>query len=108
MFNVMIMTYICSMQLIYKLLFLTGLVAVLVFLIRRMAKAGVRSIERWEERQKIKANPYILYHKRKMQNDSNYDQYMDWLEKEGHGAPIKKVISPEDAEADEKIKRLIL
>lgn len=37
-----------------------------------------------------------------------YEEYEDWMKSNGHGVPIPKIQSPEDIEAEKKIKRLTL
>lgn len=59
------------------------------------------------EKKKTDNNPYIIYHKTKMQNDKNYEEYLDWLEKHGDGVPVDKVLTPEDKKASKKIKKLL-
>lgn len=51
-------------------------------------------------------NPYIQYHKMKNQNDDDYQDYLEWLKKEGRGVPVEKMKSPEDVRAENKIKKL--
>ena len=52
-------------------------------------------------------NPYIEYHKAKMVNDENYEDYLEWMKnKEVFGTPLQKVEAPEDLEADSKVKKL--
>lgn len=53
-----------------------------------------------------KNNPYINYHKSKMNNDEHYQDYLYWLEKKGNGVPVDKMVSPEDKKAERKIKDL--
>lgn len=55
----------------------------------------------------ISKNPYINYHKMKDKNESDYEAYLEWLEKNGSGAPVEKIKSPEDVRADNKIKKLL-
>lgn len=64
-------------------------------------------MNQYETNQAKEKNPYIQYHKFKNQNDQNYDDYLKWLEKEGHGVPINKVVSKEDAIADKKINKML-
>lgn len=54
-----------------------------------------------------KDNPYINYHKSKMQNDANYDEYLEWSVKNGYGVPVEKQLSLEDRNAEKKIKSLL-
>ena len=51
-------------------------------------------------------NPYIDYHKSKMKNDKDYDEYLKWLDKNGNGVPVEKQLTPEDKKAENKIKKL--
>lgn len=52
-----------------------------------------------------KPNPYIQMHEIKDLNDTNYDDYLKWLDKKGHGVPIPKINTPEDKVAEKKINR---
>lgn len=54
----------------------------------------------------ISKNPYISYHKMKDRNENDYEAYLEWLEKNGSGAPIEKMKSPEDVRAESKIRKL--
>ena len=51
-------------------------------------------------------NPYIDYHKSKMKNDKDYDEYLKWLDKNGNGVPVEKQLTLEDKKAENKIKKL--
>lgn len=62
---------------------------------------------RWVSPKKPKLeNPYVKAHLIKLHNDKMYDEYQDWMAKHGSGVPIPKVTTPEDVEAEKKIKRL--
>lgn len=41
-----------------------------------------------------------------MENDKNYDEYIEWLDENGNGVPVDKVKSPEDVKAEKKINQL--
>lgn len=58
-------------------------------------------------RNKIKedANPYIAEQKARMWNNRKYDEYEKWMRTKGDGLPIEKVISQEEKEIIEKIKK---
>lgn len=61
----------------------------------------------WPKKKKEKENnPYIEAHKLKVQNDKNYEEYIDWLDKNGGGVPFAKVETKEDKEASQTIKNL--
>ncbi|WP_228853248.1 hypothetical protein [Aegicerativicinus sediminis] len=52
-------------------------------------------------------NPYIQMHQIKDTNDKNYDEYLNWLDKKGHGVPIPKFETPEDKKAKDKINKYL-
>jgi hypothetical protein len=50
-------------------------------------------------------NPYIKLHKRKWQNERDYESYLKWLDKSGGDGPIDKIQSQKDAEISKEIER---
>jgi len=78
----------------------------IAFVIMHVARFLLKSMKAMEDRSSITNNPYINYHKLKDKNDANYDQYLNWLEKNGSGVPVEQVKAPEDVIAENKIKRL--
>lgn len=62
----------------------------------------------WPKKKTLQeVNPYIEAHKLKVKNDENYDEYIDWLDKNGGGIPFSKIQTKEDIEAEKKINNLI-
>lgn len=53
------------------------------------------------------SNPYIKTQLLINQNNKNYDEYLKWMGKNGGGVPIEKVMTKEEFEAEQKLKRLI-
>lgn len=90
-----------------KLLAILLLLFLSVVAAQFIAKSLLKSIAKFEDRQRLKNNPYIQYHKAKMKNDNDYDDYLLWLEKEGEGVPVGKMIAPEDQVAENKLKKLL-
>lgn len=90
---------------VYILIFI-GIAMALGFLIMSTARFVLRVF--YKEKPKVKSsNPYIDYHKVKMINDKNYEDYLEWLQKSGEGVPIEKIEAPEDIEANKKINNLL-
>lgn len=89
-------------------LFIVAFIAVVAIFIQKIAKQLLMAFFTEKKRKAFREeNPYIRYHKFKNRNDENYDEYLEWLEKEGHGVPIDKVKMPEDVRAENKIKKLL-
>lgn len=94
------------MQIVYFLIVFVVVVAIMAFVIQRIAKAGLRGIERIEKRQTENNNPYIRHQKVKDANDELYEQYLEWMLKNSEGVPVDKVKFKEDEIANKKIKKL--
>lgn len=77
-----------------------------VFGIWAAAKFLLFVISYSERNSKPSKNPYIEYHELKNKNDDDYQDYLEWLKKEGRGVPVEKMKSPEDVRAENKIKKL--
>lgn len=60
-------------------------------------------------RNKIKenSNPYIIEQKARMYNDQQYEDYLKWMRKKGEGMIIEKVMTKDEFEANEKIKKYL-
>lgn len=60
-------------------------------------------------RNKIKenSNPYIAEQKARMWNDQQYEDYLKWMRTKGEGMVIEKVLTKDEFEADEKIKKYL-
>lgn len=43
-----------------------------------------------------KTNPYIESHRAKFKNDDDYEEYLNWLSKQGGDIPINKKMSAEE------------
>lgn len=52
-------------------------------------------------------NPYIAEQKARMWNNKKYEEYEKWMRKKGEGIPIEKVITQDEHEAIEKIKKYL-
>jgi hypothetical protein len=52
-------------------------------------------------------NPYIEAQKTIMDNDKNYDEYLDWLKVNGSGVPIDKIKHSKEIEIENEYKKLI-
>lgn len=74
------------------------------YVIQQVAKFVLR---KFYNQKPIDNNPYINYHKTKMINDDNYEDYLEWLKnKDVYGSPVEKFEAPEDVEASKKVKIL--
>lgn len=60
-------------------------------------------------RKKLKedSNPYIKAQKLINANHKNYDDYLIWMQNNGGGIPLDKVMTREEFEGDAEIKKLI-
>jgi hypothetical protein len=60
-------------------------------------------------RNKIKenANPYIIEQKARMWNDQQYEDYLKWMRTKGEGMTIEKIMTKDEFEANEKIKKYL-
>lgn len=100
-----VMSYICGMELIYTILFFVALVAVFSFGIRKLAQHYLLKMKQRNEGKTN--NTYILRHLAKVKNDMDYEEYIEWMDKNNiSSAPIKKAVTPEDATAKNKINEL--
>lgn len=54
-----------------------------------------------EKKKKSLENPYIDFHKRKIKNDTDYEKYLKWCEKELK-IPMDKQVFIKEVEANEK------
>lgn len=52
-------------------------------------------------------NPYIVEQKARMWNDRMYEEYEKWMRKKGDGIPIEKIVTRDEHEAIEKIKKYL-
>lgn len=50
-------------------------------------------------------NPYIKYHKRKWQNEKDYDNYIKWLDKQGGDLPLREVKMHDDTEVLNEVSK---
>ena len=88
------------------LVYIAVLILFFAVVIQQIAKFVLRKF--YIEKPKEKINPYIEYHKAKMANDDNYDEYLEWTKnKEVYGAPVEKIEAVEEIESSKKVKRLI-
>lgn len=51
-------------------------------------------------------NPYIRAHKKKWRTQKDYEDYIDWLNKNGGDLPIKEVKFKEDMEVLNSINKI--
>lgn len=60
-------------------------------------------------RNKIKenSNPYIIEQKARMWNDQQYEDYLKWMRTKGEGMIIEKVLTQDEFEAEQKIKKYL-
>lgn len=49
-------------------------------------------------------NPYIEEHKMRMFNDMMYEDYIKWMDKNGHGLPVDKIKTPEEIRFEQEMK----
>jgi hypothetical protein len=88
------------------LIYITLLILFFAIVIRQIAKFVL--LKFYSEKPKEKLNPYIEYHKMKMVNDDNYEEYLEWTKnKEVYGTPLEKVEAPDEKEASVKVRQLI-
>lgn len=52
-----------------------------------------------------KENPYIKVHRRKWQNESDYMEYLKWLDKEGGDCPLPEIKLKSDLEVLEQVNK---
>lgn len=52
-------------------------------------------------------NPYIEAQKTIMDNDKNYEEYIEWMSKNGSGVPIEKIKHKEEVEAEKKLNKTL-
>ena len=93
----MIFSYICRMVLIFTVGILFLILAVwlwikLVFMIFR-------------KRIKKETNPYIEAQKIINQNDKDYEEYIQWMQKNNGQIPLDKIRTAEEIRADNQLKR---
>lgn len=61
----------------------------------------------FRNRIKEERNPYIREQKARMWNNQKYEEYEKWMRTKGDGIPLEKVITKEEHEAIEKIKKYL-
>lgn len=49
-------------------------------------------------------NPYIKAHKLRQANDKWYEDYINWMDKNGAGMPMDKVKTPEEIRFEQEMK----
>ena len=77
-------------------------VAVLAFVIQRLAKLLLGKMNAFEVKQKENNNPYIRAHQLfKIDNDAEYSRYLSWCYKHGQ-IPMDKQVFLKDVDAREK------
>lgn len=97
------------LYILLPLLIVGAVFTVSYFGIRYFAKSALSRMQANEVKRNTGKtnNPYILKHLAKVKNDMNYDEYMEWMDKNNiSSAPIKKAVTKEDATAAKKINDL--
>ena len=56
-----------------------------------------------QKQQKVEFNPYIEQHRMKMKNDKWYEEYLEWLDKNGGDIPFEKWKTEEEKKFNEKM-----
>lgn len=54
-----------------------------------------------------KENPYIKTHKRKWQNNTDYQEYLRWLDRQGGDVPLNKADFKEDFDVMNEVNKHI-
>jgi len=69
----------------------------------------IDKLYRFAFRKKIreKENPYIIEQKARMKNDRYFEEYQIWMRKYGDGFPLEKVVTSDEKQANEKIKKYL-
>lgn len=52
---------------------------------------------------KENSNPYILAQKKIDQNNRDYQNYINWMQKNSSGVPLEKIMTKEEFLAEQKI-----
>jgi hypothetical protein len=52
-------------------------------------------------------NPYIEAQKTIMDNDKNYEDYLDWFQKHGTGVPVDKIKHQKEIDFENQYKKYI-
>lgn len=52
-------------------------------------------------------NPYIKAQKLIDKNNQDYQNYINWMQKNSNGVPLDKIMTKEEFTADQEIKKLI-
>ena len=61
----------------------------------------------FRKKNKAVANPYIIEHEARVNNDALYEAYLKWLPDQV-GIPVSKVKAPEEEQVDRDIEGLFL
>ena len=82
--------------------------AVLIYgwirLINRIFNPAIKKMERKRARLLKNDNPYIVAHRFKMQHDDMYQEYLQWLDKNGGDIPFEKWKTEEEQNFEQKIR----
>lgn len=54
---------------------------------------------------KKKENPYIRLHKNKWKNETDYQQYLKWLDKKGGDVPLKQAKFNDEKEVERELSK---
>lgn len=69
----------------------------------------INKLYRFAFRKKVRENenPYIKVQKARMKNDRDYEEYQIWMKKKGDGFPLAKIVTSDERQAIEKIKKYL-
>lgn len=100
------------MELLEKVFYFLVLLAIIIlptaFVIQKMAKRGLKWVEKKEADMSRNNNVFIRAHKQYQKEGPMYDEYLKWMhENNVEEVPFDKPQRAEDLQASKKIKRLI-
>ncbi|WP_417867955.1 hypothetical protein [Xanthomarina gelatinilytica] len=91
------------------IIFLVAVGSVLIYGFIKMVNAilnpAIKRLDQKKKRILQTDNPYIVAHRMKFSNDKMYDEYLDWLDKNGGDLPFEKWKSEEELRADANINK---
>jgi|GEM_PF-2783469 len=95
------------MALVIILLVIVGAVLIYGFIkmVNALFNPTIKRLEAKKQRILKTDNPYIVSHRNKIHNDRMYDEYLEWLDRNGGDLPFEKWKSQEELIADHKINK---
>lgn len=95
------------MALVVILLLILGAVLIYGFikLVNAVFNPVIKRLDRKKQRILQTDNPYIVAHRVKMANDKMYDEYLQWLDKNGGDIPFEKWKIEEEERAEASINK---